>query len=289
MNAFKSLAARLIVAAGGLLALTTAGCGGAAQSTEGATAGAVTLEGKAEHPTASREATPTAGRGMAAIHEAAEAGKYLFVFFSKSADEQTVATRKVFDAAVAKMADRAGGIAVDVTDAGEKDIVDKFDLQRAPMPLVLAFAPNGAITGGFRSKFEERQLLEAIVSPGTQQCMKSLQDGKLVLLCIQSAKTKSNEAAMKGVNEFKADERFSHATTVITLDPTEKKEAAFLADLQVAPETTEATTVFLVPPGRPVAKYEGATDIQTLVDALGKAGTSCGPGGCGPGGCGPAK
>ena len=157
------------------------------------------------------------------------------------------------------------------------------------MPLVLALAPNGAITGGFPGKFEEKQLLAAFASPATERCMKSLQDGKLVFLCIQNAKTKSNDAAMKGVNDFKADERFGHATTVITLDPTDKKEAAFLADLQVAPEITEATTVFLVPPGRPVAKYDGATDKQTLVDTLGKASTGCGPGGCCPGGCWPEE
>lgn len=289
MRQLSSLGAGLILAAGGLLALATAGCGGAAQSTEGATTAVPVQASKAEPPASSQEKKPAAGNGMAALQQAADSGKYLFVFFSKSADDQTLAMRKVFDATVQKTADRASGIAVDITDAAEKDIVDKFDLQRAPMPLVLALAPNGAITGGFPSKFEEKQLLEAIVSPATEQCMKSLQDGKLVFLCIQNAKTKSNDAAMKGVNDFKADERFAHATTVITLDPADKKEAAFLADLQVAAEATEATTVFLVPPGRPVAKYEGATEKQTLVDTLGKAGTSCGPGGCGPGGCGPAK
>jgi hypothetical protein len=224
---------------------------------------------------------------MAAIQEAAKAGKYLFVFFSKSADEETLAMRKVFDAAVQKTADRARGIGVDITDPAEEDIVGKFDLQRAPMPLVLALAPNGAITRGFPGKFDEKQLLEAMVSPATEQCMKSLQDGKLVLLCIQNAKTKSNDAAMKGVNEFKADARFGHATTVITLDPADKKEAAFLANLKVAPETAEATTVFLAPPGKLVAKYEGATGKQSLVDKLDKAGTSCGPDGCGPEGCCP--
>jgi hypothetical protein len=289
MKCWDSVAVGLILVGSSFMVLTTAGCGGAAQPTEGATTGAQVRESKGERSAASQGQTPAAGKGMAAIQQAADASRYLFVFFSKAGDEQTLAMRKVFDAAAQKVADRANGIAVDITDAAEKAIVDKFDLERAPMPLVLALAPNGAITGGFPSKFEEKQLLEAFVSPATEKCMKSLQDGKLVFLCIQNAKTKSNDAAMKGVNDFKADERFGHATTVITLDPTDKKEAAFLADLQLAPEITEATTVFLVPPGRPVAKYEGATDKQTLVDTLGKANTGCGPGGCGPGGCGPKK
>ncbi len=51
----------------------------------------------------------------------------------------------------------------------------------------------------------------------------------------------------------------------------------------------EATTVFLVPPGRSVAKYDGATDKQTLLDTLNKANTGCGPNGCGPNGCCPGS
>jgi hypothetical protein len=276
-----------MLVASGLIALTAAGCGGAAQSREGDGIGSQGREAKADKPTTGRDKAPAAGDGMAAMQRAAEAGKYLFLFFLKTEDEQTLAMRKVFDSAVQKAADRANGIAVNITDLSAKAIVDKFDLQRAPMPLVLALAPNGAITGGFPSKFEEQQLLEAFVSPATEKCLKSLQDGNLVFLCIQNAKTESNDDAMKGVNDFKADERFGHATTVITLDPADKEEAAFLADLQVAPETSEAITVFLVPPGRPVAKYEGATNKQTLVDTLSKANTGCGPGGCGPGGCAP--
>jgi len=118
---------------------------------------------------------------MAAIKQAADAGKYVFVFFSKTDDDQTLAMRKVFDKAMTKAADRARSIAVNITDASEKPIVDKFDLSRAPMPLVLAMAPNGAITGGFPTKFEEQQLLDAFATPGTEKVMKSLQDGKLVL------------------------------------------------------------------------------------------------------------
>ena len=194
---------------------------------------------------------------MAALREASQSGKYLFAFFFKAEDEQTVAMRKVFDKAMQKVADRAQSVAVNTADASEKSIVAKFDLERAPMPLVLALAPNGAITGGFPTKFEEQQLLAAFASPATEKCMKSLQDGNLVFLCVQNEKTKANDTAMKGVNDFKADERFGHATTIIKLDPMDKKEASFLADLQVSTETTEAITVFLAPPGKPLAKFEG--------------------------------
>jgi hypothetical protein len=232
--------------------------------------------------------TPGAGRGVAALGQAAQAKKYLFLFFWKQDDEQTAAMRKVFDAATGKAADRAESIALNVTDPAEKAIVEKYMLDRAPMPLVLAVAPNGAITGGFPTRFEEKDLLDAFASPCTAQCMKLLQENKLVLLCVQNSATKWNDEAMKAVREFKADARFAPATEIVVLDPADKAEAKFLTDLKVDSKTTQAVTAFLVPPGSAIALFDGPVGKDALVSTLqsamagGCAGGSCGPGGCAP-------
>lgn len=268
-----------------LLALAVTGCGTSTAPTVGAQA----AEAKDVATSSANAAMRGPGNGMAAIKQAADAGKYLFVFVSKTDDDQTIAMRKVFDKAMEKVADRAQWVAVNSADSSERDIVEKFDLGRAPLPLVLAMAPNGAITGGFPTKFEEQQLLDAFATPGTEKVMKQLQDGKLVFVCVQNDKTKSNDVAMKGVREFKADTRFASATEIVTLDPSDKKEVAFLTDLKVPPETKEAVTVFIAPPGQAIGKFDGPTNKDTFVELLSKASTGCGPGGCGPGGCGPRK
>ena len=105
--------------------------------------------------------------------------------------------------------------------------------------------------------------------------MKSLQDGKLVFVCVQNDKTKSNDAAMQGVRDFKADVRFASATEIVTLDPTDKKEATFLTDLKVSPDTAEAATVFVAPPGKAIGKFEGATNKDALVELISKASSGC--------------
>lgn len=226
------------------------------------------------------------GAGMAAIHRAAEAKKYLYVFFFKQDDEATRAMRKVFDEAVAKLAGKADSIAIDLNAASEKAIVAKYGVARAPMPLALAIAPNGAVTGGFPAKFDEAGLLGAMVSPGLQACLKPLQERKLVFLCLQNKTTKSVDAAMKGVNDFKADKRFTDATVVVVVDPADAGEAKLMGQLKVEPKTDEAVTVLLAPPGAVVGKFNGATNVDAVVSAL-TAATSggCGPGGCGPSGC----
>ena len=227
------------------------------------------------------------GAGMKAIKQAAADNKYLFAFFWSNDNEQTAAMRGVFDQATAKVTDRAQAVAVRVSDPAERGIVKKFELDRAPMPIVLAIAPNGAIMGGFPTKFAESELLAAFGSRCTEQCIKSLQDGKLVLLCVQNGSTKFNEEALRGVNEFKADEKFASATEVVMLDPTDSAETSFLGDLKIDTKTTVAMTAFLAPPGAVIAEYEGATTKDELMAALQQANSSCGPGGCGPSGCAP--
>jgi hypothetical protein len=269
---------------GSLLAIALTGCGSGTAGTESAQASP--SRGRLS---GASDVIEGSGKGMAAIKQAADAGKYIFMFFSKDDDNQTLAMRKVFDKAMEKVADRAQWIAVDVNDSSEKAIVAKFQLSRAPMPLVLAMAPNGAITGGFPNKVEEQQLVEAFATPVTEKVMKQLQDNKLVFVCVQNDKTKSNDAALQGVRDFKEDARFASATEIVMLDPTDSAEASFLADLKIDSRTEEAMTVFLAPPGSAIAEYKGATDKAELAATLQKASSGCAGGSCGPGGCGPKK
>ena len=108
------------------------------------------------------------GAGLAAIRLAADANKYLFVFIYDKLDEQTLAMRKVFDEATDEVADKADAVAVRRPDPKQRGIVRKLDVARAPVPLALALAPNGAVTGGFPIKFSVQQLLDAFVSPCTE-------------------------------------------------------------------------------------------------------------------------
>jgi hypothetical protein len=229
------------------------------------------------------------GGGMAAMQKASTAKKYLLAMFRKTDDSQTSAMRTVLAEVMKEVADRADTVEVDITAASEQAIVRKFGLDRAPMPLILAIAPNGAVTGGFPTQADKQKLLNAFASPGTEQCMQRLQDNKLVFLCVQNGDTKSNDEAMKGVREFQADARFAQATEIVVLDPTDTAEAGFLKDLQIDPKTKTAVTVFLAPPGAPIAMYDGATSKDELVATLEKASSACGPGGCGPEGCPPPK
>lgn len=226
--------------------------------------------------------------GINAIQEASREQKYLFIFFYKDLNSKTLEQQKVFDQAMQQFGDEARSIKVKANDPSEKPIIDKFDLKRTPMPFVLVLAPNGAVTGGFPS-FTEAQLLSSICSPGAADCLKALQDRKLVLLCLQNNQTAYNETAMQGVKEFKSDARFSEATQIVIIDPSNTTEHRFLNQLSLNTQPLQATTVLISPPADVIATYQGPVTKNQIVSDLQKASSGCcGPGGCCPGGkCGP--
>ncbi len=155
------------------------------------------------------------------------------------------------------------------------------------MPLVLVVAPNGAIMGGFPTKFDETQLMGAFGTSALEETMKFLQERRLVFLCIQNQSTQQNDAAMYGVNELRADPQMGGAVRVVMANPADPNESKLFSQLQIDPSLNVAQTVMLVPPGSPVGKFMGGTTKNMFLSKL-QASGGCGPGGCAGGKCGPA-
>jgi len=220
---------------------------------------------------------------MTAIDQAAMANKYTFLFFYRAEDEPTQAARRIFDAVMGRLADRATSVEVNVADPQEQALVNKYGLNRSPMPLVLAMAPTGAVTRAFPGQFTEAELETAFVSPGMQKCLKALQDRKMAFVCVQNGSTQQNAEAMRGVTEFAADAQYAATTEIIVVDPADAAEETLLKQLKVDPNTDQAVTVFLAPPGTMVGTYKGETRKDALVAAAKTAAQGCDPkSGCCP-------
>lgn len=222
-----------------------------------------------------QDSKPTPGPGLLALQRAAKAKKYAFVYFYKTKAQQSGSMKKVLDKAMPKLARRAESIRVNVKLPAEKGIVERFKVARMPMPLVLAVAPNGAVTLAVPLSVSEKELLGAFVSPALEQTLKALQDGKYVVLCVQNAKTKANALALKGAKEFKADKAFCKTTEIVMLDPANKAEAGTLKQLKIDPKANESVTVLLAPPRKVMARFLGATEKAKFSDAV----SSCCEGG----------
>jgi hypothetical protein len=142
------------------------------------------------------------------------------------------------------------------------------------------------------SSFDETQLRTAFVSPGTQLCLKALQDRKLVLLCVFDQAGPHGAAVPPVAREFKADARFGAAAKaeVVLVNASDDGEAGFLKELQVDAGAPKPFTVLLAPPGTMVGQFDGRASKDQMVAKLTAARANpCADGACGPGGCGPRK
>jgi len=238
----------------------------------------MTLATSAAPPT-TETVTTVASRGAAAIEKAAKANKYLFIFFWKDDAQHSGPVQGVFQSAMAKMSDTTESVEIQTTDPAEQEIVTRYGVSRAPMPFVLAVAPNGAMTKGFPSRFNENQLRQAFVSPCTAECMKALQDKKLVLLCVEPSSQVKQVSVQKGVQDFTEDEEYTKNSKVVTINAGDTAEATFLKDLRVDPKTADRVTVLMAPPAAVVGTFVGDVTKGQLTTKLKSAQSGCVPGG----------
>lgn len=234
--------------------------------------------------------SPSASPGQSAIDQAAAARKYALVFFWKEENPQTDEAWNSLQAAAARFPESASVVSIRATDSAERSVVVRLGVDRAPMPMVMAIAPCGAITKAFTGTVDEKQLRGAFVSPCTELCLKAIQDRKLVFVCVNSGRSGARATVPQGVAEFRADQRYGQATEIVLLDARDPKETSFLEQLQVDSRTAAPVTVFLAPPGAVIGKFGAQATKQQFIATLASAQADpCAGGKCGPNGCGPKQ
>lgn len=204
--------------------------------------------------------------------QAAAEGKTTYLVFYRSWDATAQAVGQAVKSHADKHAGRATWAAVGISDPAQKSLVDKFQVSRAPMPLVLGVHPNGTITGVFQKPMTEAEFVQTLVSATKAECMKRLQANQLVLLCVQ---TSAEQGVPQGVKEFQADPQFGKRAQILTVQVNDPKEASFFTHLKIDPQTAAPMTVFMAPPGVMVGKFPPTATKADLAGALHKAGKCC--------------
>ena len=225
-----------------------------------------------------QSARPGAGQRIAtATRSGANTGeskdKFTFFLFWK---ENDAATQKLTDdlrRAVAERSSRAEWTAVNIRDPANRAIVDRYQVHRVPTPLVLAVAPNGAITGAFPRQLSAKAVDYALVTPAMAAATKALQDKKIVLVHV---KADPRTPLPAGAVDLMADPTFQARTTSVDVLLGDTQESRFLSDMKIdAASVTGSLLVVFAPPGADVGKFPATATKDQLAAALHAAGKCC--------------
>lgn len=212
-----------------------------------------------------------ASPGESAVANAAQNNQFAFVMFYRANDAAAQAMHGTIKTTLADRQD-AVLVPVQIGDTSESTLIQRFDATRIPMPAVAVLAPNGAVCSVFPQKVAARQLTSAIVSPAQANCLKALQDKKIVVLCAQPA---GSTEIPNGVRQFQADELYSNRTEVVTVTATDPAEAKFLNQLNVPTNHQTPVVAFMAPPGVMIGVFNGNVTHNQLAQKLAAAGKCC--------------
>jgi hypothetical protein len=233
----------------------------------------ISLLSSVSHAQQLRSLQPATSKTQQALETAAQEGKFAFLLFHRGGDAATQAMAEMLNNAIADRQEQASLAYVNVAEPAEKALIEKLGVNRAPLPLTLAIAPNGAITGVFSQKLGPDSVEQAIVTPAMMVSMKALQEGKIVLVCIHESAKMVVPQAVTGIEKHP---HYKDRTTVVSLIASDPGEAKFLAQMKIgAASVRNVTTAVLAPPGVLVDKFGASATSYEIDAALVKAGKCC--------------
>ncbi len=199
--------------------------------------------------------------------------KFTFILFWKENNPTTQSMHEALKQAVAQRSQRAEWISVNITDGSQRPLVDRYHVERAPMPMVLCVAPNGAITGGIPRQISDAAIDKALVTPAMTEATKALQDKRIAVIHV---KRDPRAALPPGAAGFMADPSFKDRTTAVSVTLDDAAEARFVKEMEFKPgELSDSMIVVLAPPGVLVGKYQANVTTDQIAADLHAAGKCC--------------
>ena len=218
-----------------------------------------------------------------AIDAAVKSGHYLFLVFYEKTDAAFTSI-----SSTAKNFQNSSKTKISIYNAKlsepeNRETASKYGVKNNnDLPLMLIFAPNGVITGGFPTSVTSEQLKQSVsVSDLMLKILKSLQQQKIVLVALQNQTTKLNAESWQGVSDFVNDKNYNQFSSAVKADPAESGSLEFVKQCGLISPLSVATVIVLLPPGQIGKILNGKTSKSDIVAAL----QSCTSGSCGSGGC----
>lgn len=219
------------------------------------------------------------------IEAANKAGKAVFLVVTDIGISETENAMKIANQAH-KLYAKSVVVKMNRSETVNKEIVEKYRLISAPLPLILVIASNGIATGGFLyNQATAEKIVSLIPTPKKAEVLEAISNGKSVFLVVSKKSMKENKEVMSKC-EIACTEMNNNAK-VISIDIDDKNETAFINELKIDKSITQPQTYVINAQGQLTGTLNGVIDSKILVATAKKriAGGCCSPGSgksCGP-------
>ncbi len=203
------------------------------------------------------------------MQASAQSGKYTYVLFYRENDSATRQMASTIRQHVSKASARTSWVQVNVADRSAADIVETYDATRLPMPTVMGFAPNGAITCVCQLNVSQQQLDNSILTPRYAEMVKQLQAQKIAVVCLQPARGGFVPA---GVTQLESDSNLKNHVARVSASANDVGEARFFQRMQVRTDIQKPVVLMFAPPGVFLGRFDANVSGQELAKAIHKSG-----------------
>ncbi len=220
------------------------------------------------------------------IEEANRTGNSVFLVVTDSKSTDTDKALEIANKAH-ETYPKSGVLLMNREDAANKELVAKYRLSGAPMPLILVIATNGLVTGGYILQQATPELLvKAIPSPKKADVMMALSKGKSVFMVV-SSKDMTTKSDIVNTCQQACIEMENNAK-VIEIDMNDPLEKSFMTELKLDQSIKEPQTYVINSKGQLTGTFSSEVNSTTLVASAKTVSSGC----CPPGSvksCGPTK
>jgi len=211
------------------------------------------------------------------IEKATNKGNTVFLVVTEpgvTGAEKAVNTAEQAHKSVAKSA----VIEMNRADSTNSQLVKKYRLAGAPLPLMLVIASNGVVAGGLTADRATPEILVKLIpSPKKAEVFQALSENKSVFVV---AGRKSMKDRAKVLETCKAAcSQMKNKAAFVSIDMDDKKESSFLAQLKVNTLSTEPVTAVINTQKRITGSFNGPVEVNKLMAAAVKKAGGCCSGG----------
>jgi hypothetical protein len=230
-----------------------------------------------------------AGTVQEAIENANKKGQTVFLVVTDPGNADTQKAIDIANQAREKVA-KSQVIQMIRSDEANKDLVAKYGVSGAPLPLILVIASNGVVARGLTlSQANADLLVAAIPTPVKADVMKALSQGKSVFLVVSRKDMAEKDGVMNTCAQ--ACIEMQNNAKLIALDLDDQSEKDFIWEMKIDPAITSPQTFVINAKGQITGTFKDDVNSTTLVATAKKlpAAKGCGASCKSGAGCEPKK